>query len=380
MNFEFTDQQEMMRRTLNDLLRRVCPPEYARKCDQERHPPREAFSALVDGGWLGIAIPEKYGGHGGSPIDLAILLEVVGYHYNDLAAWVFRNVSHGGAAILHSGSEEQKQEILPKTARGQAHFAFGLTEPDAGSDAAAVSTRADRDGDNYRINGVKNFTSGMDVATHILIVTRTRRGEKKHEGISNFVIPVDREGISWTKLRLLGCRAMGTSIVSYEDVLARADEVLGEVDGGWNDVMAFLTSERLCLAAARTGAAEAALHLALEYAKERKQFGRSIGSFQAVAHMLADMHVLVDTSRLQVYRFAWLVSKGKAGRIEAATLKLFASEAFKKVADLGMQVMGGYGYTEDYAMERHFRDSRLATIGAGTSEVQRNIIGKALGL
>ncbi|MDA1000551.1 MAG: acyl-CoA dehydrogenase family protein [bacterium] len=173
---------------------------------------------------------------------------------------------------------------------------------------------------------------------------------------------------------------MGTSIVTYDGVEARADEVLGEVDRGWDGVMAYLMSERLCLAAARTGMSASAFDLALAYAKERRQFGRPIGSFQAVAHMLADMHVLVDTARLHVYRFAWLMSQGKAGRIEAATLKLFASEAFKRVSDLGMQVMGGYGYTTEYPMERHYRDARLATIGAGTSEIQRTIIAKALGL
>ena len=144
--------------------------------------------------------------------------------------------------------------------------------------------------------------------------------------------------------------------------------------------MAYITTERLCLSAARTGAAAAALELALNHAKERKQFGRPIGKFQAVSHMLTEMHMLVDTARLQVYRFAWLVSQGKAGRIEAATLKLYAGEAYKRVADLGVQVMGGYGYSGEYAMERHYRDARLATIGAGTSEVQRNIIAKALGL
>jgi alkylation response protein AidB-like acyl-CoA dehydrogenase len=163
-------------------------------------------------------------------------------------------------------------------------------------------------------------------------------------------------------------------------VETREEDILGELGGGWKGLMKYITTERLCLSAARTGAAAAALELALSHAKERKQFGRPIGKFQAVSHMLTEMHMLVDTARLQVYRFAWLVSQGKAGRIEAATLKLFAGEAYKKVADLGLQVMGGYGYSAEFAMERHYRDARLATIGAGTSEVQRNIIAKSLGL
>ncbi len=380
MDFSFDERQEMMRRTLGELLGRVCPPEYALECDREGRPPREAFAALAEGGWLGLAIPEAYGGQGGDALDLAILLEAAGKHYLDLATWVFRNVCYGGEAVRLHGSEAQKREILPRTSRGEAHFAFGLTEPDAGSDAAAITTTAQRAGEDYRITGIKNFTSGMNVATHLLVAARTERSEDKHKGITNFILPAGREGIRWTKLPTLGHRAMGTSVVYLEGAHAGPDEVLGEVGGGWRGLMAYLTTERLCLSAARTGAAAAALDLALAHARERKQFGRPIGSFQAVSHMLAEMHTLVDTARLQVYRFAWLAARGEAGRLEAATLKLYAGEAYKRVADLGVQVMGGYGYIAEAAMERHYRDARLATIGAGTSEVQRNIIAKALGL
>ncbi|MEE9273757.1 MAG: acyl-CoA dehydrogenase family protein [bacterium] len=380
MDFDFDERQEMLRRTLDELLGRVCPPEYALECDREGRAPREAFAALAEGGWLGMAIPESYGGQGGDALDLAIVLETAGSHYLDLATWVFRDVCYGGEAILLSGTKAQKEAFLPKTARGEVHFAFALTEPDAGSDAAAIITRADREGDVFRISGTKNFTSGLNVATHIIVVARTSRGEQKHEGITTFILPADRAGVSWSKLPLLGHRAMGTSVLTLEEVEAGPGDVLGEVDGGWKGLMAYLTFERLCLSAARTGAAGAALRLALDHAKERVQFGRPIGAFQGVSHMLAEMHTLVDTARLQVYRFAWLAARGRAGRLEAATLKLFAGEAYKKVADLGVQVMGGYGYSAESAMERHYRDARLATIGAGTSEIQRNIIAKALGL
>ena len=293
---------------------------------------------------------------------------------------IFRNVCYGCDAVLLSGTEEQKKKLVPATVKGDAYFAFSLTEPDAGSDAAAIITRADREENIFRITGTKNFTSGMPVATHILVAARTDNSGKKHEGITNFILPADREGVTWKKLDLLGHRAMGTCEVHYDGAEAREEDVLGEVGEGWRGLMAYITTERLCLSAARTGAAAAALEIALDHAKERKQFGRPIGKFQAVSHMLTEMHMLVDTARLQVYHFAWLVSQGKAGRIEAATLKLYAGEAYKKVADLGLQVMGGYGYSAEFAMERHFRDARLATIGAGTSEVQRNIIAKSLGL
>jgi alkylation response protein AidB-like acyl-CoA dehydrogenase len=380
LDFAFDEKQELMRRTLDELLTRVCPPEYAMACDQKGEAPVEAYAALARDGWIGVSVPEEYGGMGGDALDLAIVLETAGSHYLDLATMIFRNVCYGCEAILMSGTEAQKKEFIPATVTGDAFFAFSLTEPDAGSDAAAIITRAEREGNAFRITGTKNFTSGVPIATHILVAVRTDNSGDKHEGITNFIIPADREGISWKKLSLLGHRAMGTCEVHYGGVEAREDEALGEIGAGWQGLMAYITTERLCLSAARTGAAAAALHLALDHAKERTQFGRPIGKFQAVSHMLTEMHTLVDTARLQVYRFAWLVSKGKQGRIEAATLKLFAGEAYKKVADLGVQVMGAYGYSSEFAMERHYRDARLATIGAGTSEIQRNIIAKELGL
>ncbi len=380
MDFAFNERQELMRRTLHELLERVCPPEYAMACDKKGEAPIEAYKALADDGWIGVSTPEEYGGMGGDALDLALVLETTGMHYLDLATMIFRNVCYGVDALLVSGTDAQKKEFIPATIQGKKYFAFSLTEPDAGSDAAAIITRADREQDRFRLTGTKNFTSGMPTATHILVAARTDNSGQKHEGITNFILPADAEGVSWSKLDLLGHRAMGTCVVHYDAVEASTCDVLGNVGDGWKGLMAYITTERLCLSAARTGAAAAALDLALNHAKERKQFGRPIGKFQAVSHMLTEMHTLVDTARLQVYRFAWLVSQGKAGRIEAATLKLYAGEAYKRVADLGVQVMGGYGYSGEYAMERHYRDARLATIGAGTSEVQRNIIAKALGL
>ena len=380
MDFAFNERQELMRRTLRERLDLVCPPEYAMDCDRKGEAPIDAYGALAEDGWIGVSAPEEYGGMGGDAVDLALVLETAGTRYLDLATMIFRNVCYGVDAMLESGTEAQKKAFIPSVIRGEKFFAFSLTEPDAGSDAAAIIARADREGDVFRLTGTKNFTSGMPTATHVLVAARTDSSGAKHEGITNFIIPADAEGVTWSKLDLLGHRAMGTCVAHYDAVEASEADALGAVGEGWKGLMAYLTTERLCLSAARVGAAAAALALALEHAKERRQFGRPIGKFQAVSHMLAEMHVLVDTARLQVYRFAWLVSQGKAGRIEAATLKLYAGEAYKKAADLGVQVMGGYGYSGEHAMERHYRDARLATIGAGTSEVQRNIIAKALGL
>lgn len=380
MDFSFTSEQESLRGHIQELLDEVCTPEYAERCDNEAQPPREAYQALAKHGWFGLILPAEYGGSGGSPIDLAILLEETGRHFEELAMWVFRTLTYGGYAVMQHGTPEQKSALLPKVARGELSFCFGLTEPQAGSDAAALTTRATVTDGGYVINGQKVFTSGMDISEYCLLVTRTSTGAKKQQGITNFLVDTKLPGIEIRKIKTLGQRAIGTTQVFYTDVQVPASAVLGSVDHGWEAVDAYLWYERLCLSAARTGAATAAFEYALEYAKNRKQFGRPIAQFQAISHKLADMKVMLDVSRMLTYRFAWLLAEDKATRHDAAVLKLYTGESYKTVSDLGLQILGGYGYCMEYPMQRFFRDSRLAVIGAGTSEIQRNIIARGLGL
>ena len=380
MDFSFTPEQESLRDHLRALLDEVCPPQYAERCDSEARPPREAYQALAKHGWFGLILPPEYGGAGASAIELAILLEEAGRHFEELAMWLFRTLTYGGYAVMAHGTREQKDRLLPRVARGEISFCFGLTEPHAGSDAAALTTRASAADGGYVINGQKVFTSGMDISDYCLLVTRTATGSRKQEGITNFLVDTKLPGIEVRKLATLGQRAIGTTQVFYNDVNVPAEAVLGEVDRGWEAVDAYLWYERLCLSAARTGAASAAFDYALEYAKSRKQFGRPIGQFQAISHKLADMKVMLDISRMLVYRFAWLMAQGKATRHDAAVVKLQTGETYKAVSDMGLQILGGYGYCMEYPMQRYFRDSRLAVIGAGTSEIQRNIIARGLGL
>lgn len=380
MDFSFTTEQETLRAHLQALLDEVCPPEYAERCDREARPPREAYEALAKHGWFGLIFPAQYGGAGGSAIDLAILLEEAGRHFEELAMWLFRTLTYGGYAVMLHGSREQKETLIPKVVRGELSFCFGLTEPHSGSDAAALTTRATASGAGYVINGQKVFTSGMDLSDYCLLVTRTSTGEKKQQGITNFLVDTQLPGIEIRKIETLGQRAIGTTQVFYTDVKVPNSAMLGEVDKGWEAVDAYLWYERLCLSAARTGAAAAAFEYALDYAKNRKQFGRPISDFQAISHKLADMKVMLDISRMLVYRFAWLMAQGRATRHDAALVKLYSGETYKTISDLGMQILGGYGYCMEYPMQRFFRDSRLATIGAGTSEIQRNIIARGLGL
>ena len=380
MDFSFTPEQETLRGHLQTLLGEVCPPEYAERCDREARPPREAYEALARHGWFGLILPAEYGGAGASAIELAILLEEAGRHFEELGMWVFRTLTYGGYAVMAHGTREQQERLLPRVARGELSFCFGLSEPQAGSDAAALTTRALAADGGYVINGQKVFTSGMDLSDYCLLVTRTADGARKQEGITNFLVDTKLPGIEVRRIATLGQRAIGTTQVFYTDVKVPASAVLGAVDRGWEAVDAYLWYERLCLSAARTGAAAAAFEYALAYAKSRRQFGRAIGEFQAVSHKLADMKMMLDISRMLVYRYAWLMSQGKATRHDAAVVKLYTSETYKSVSDLGLQILGGYGYCMEYPMQRFFRDSRLATIGAGTSEIQRNIIARGLGL
>jgi hypothetical protein len=259
-------------------------------------------------------------------------------------------------------------------------FCFGLTEPDSGSDASALTTKATKLGDEYILNGRKVYTSGMDISDYCLLVARTSTLERKQQGITTFLVDTKLPGIEVKKLQTLGQRSIGTTEVLYSDVHIPASSILGKLDHGWTGADDYLCYERLCLSAARTGAARSAFEIALDYAKNRVQFGKPIGKFQAVSHKLAEMKSMLDIAQTMVYRYAWLMEQGKNTRQDAAILKLYTSESYKSISDMCLQILGGYGYCMEYPMQRFFRDSRLATIGGGTSEIQKNIIASSLGL
>ena len=380
MNFELSSDQLNIRNHLNELLTDICTPAYVSQCDEQETPPRKAFDALAKQGWLGLIGPEEYGGAGGSPMDLAVMLETLGYHFEELGLWVFRNLTYGCFAVLKHGTKEQIESLVPRVIRGELSFCFGLTEPDSGSDASALKTKAVQSGNEFIVNGRKVYTSGMDISDYCILVARTKTLEKKQQGITNFLVDTQLPGIEVKKLATLGQRAIGTTEVLYSDVHVPASAMLGEIDQGWRGADSYLCYERLCLSAARTGAARAAFEYALDYAKTRVQFGKPIGKFQGVSHKLADMKSMLDIAQTMVYRYAWLVEQQKDTRADAAILKLYTSESYKSIADMSLQILGGYGYCMEYPMQRFYRDARLATIGGGTSEIQRNIIASSLGL
>ncbi len=380
MNFGISSDQEAMLGHVRALLDDVCTMDYAARCDATMTPPREAFNALARGGWLGLIAPEEYGGAGGTPTDLALLLEETGNHFEELGLWLFRNFTYGCYAVLKHGSEEQKRRIVPGTVKGELSFAFALTEPDSGSDAAALKTRAVADGDHFVINGRKQFTSGMDISDYVLLALRTNDLGKKQLGISTFLVDTKTPGIEVRKIPTLGQHAIGTTEVTYTDVRVPRSALLGELDKGWAICEDTLRYERLCLSAARIGAARRAFEFALDYAKTRTQFGKPIGSFQVTQHKFADMKVMLDTAQTMIRRYAWLMEHDQAERADTAVIKYYVGESYKTIADMCLQILGGYGYCMEYPMQRFYRDARLATIGGGTSEIQKNIIAATLGL
>lgn len=380
MNFGNTSDQELMLQSVRSLLDDVCSMDYAAKCDNNHTPPREAFNAMAQNGWLGLIAPESFGGSGGSPTDLALVLEETGHHFEELGLWLFRSFTYGCYAILQHGTDEQKQRIVPGAANGKLSFAFALSEPDSGSDAASLRTRAVIDGDYFIVNGRKQWTSGMDISDYALVALRTNDLGKKQLGISTLMIDTKLPGIEVRKIATLGQHAIGTTEVTFTDVRVPRTALLGQLDHGWAVCEDTLRYERLCLSAVRIGAARRAFEYALDYAKTRHQFGKPIGSFQVTQHKFADMKVMLDTSFTMVRRYAWLMENGKAERADTAVIKYYIAESYKTISDMCLQILGGYGYSMEYPMQRFFRDSRLATIGGGTSEIQKNIIASTLGL
>ncbi len=380
MNFGLTSEQLAIRDHVKTLLDDVCNMEYVARCDEKAKPPAEAFQALAKHGWLGLIAPEEYGGANGSATDLAVLLEETGNHFEELGLWLFRTYTFGCYAILKNGTEAQKQFFVPKTISGEFSYAFALTEPDSGSDAASLRTRADPDGDHYIINGRKQFISGFDISDYALVALRTNHLVKKQLGISTFLVDTKLPGIEVRRIPTLGQHSIGTTEVTFTNVRVPATALLGELDKGWSICEDTLRYERLCLSAARIGAARNAFDFALDYAKNRIQFGKPISSFQVIQHKFADMKVQLDTAQTMLHRYAWLMDNGQAEKADTAVLKYLVGESYKSISDTCLQILGGYGYCMEYPMQRFFRDSRLATIGGGTSEIQKTIIASTLGI
>ena len=377
MNYELTDEQELIRRTVRDFAEsRVAP--VAEELDREARFPYELVAELGELGLMGLPISEEYGGAGGDTVSYAIAIEELTRIDSSVAITVAAHTSLGTMPIYLFGSEEQKQEWLPRLTSGEALAAFGLTEPDAGSDAGATRTRAGlRDG-SWTIDGAKMFitNAGTDISACVTITARTGEDE-----ISNLIVPNGTPGYEISApMHKLGWRASDTRELSFHGCPVPEGNLLGPRGRGFTQFLEILDGGRVSVAAMGVGLAQGAYDLAAAYAQERQQFGKPIARFQAIQFQLADMATEIEAGRQLVYRAAWLKDEGKPFALAAAQAKLYTGLLSNRAANAALQIHGGYGFMEEYAISRLYRDQKILEIGEGTNEVQRMVIAKHLGL
>lgn len=378
MDFILNEEQEMIKNSIREFMEKECPREYVRQHDEEEKFPSDLFDKMARMGWLGLPFPEKYGGSGYGVMEVALLLEELGRAMRAAGTVYLVSVIFGGESILNFGNEDQKGLFLPKICRGEVKFALALTEPNSGSDAASLSTSAVLRGDNYFINGSKTFITGAMEADWLIVVARTDETVSKYDGITIFLVNRKTPGIEINKIRKLGVRAVDFNEISFDDAQVNKENILGILNKGWQHIQTTLEMERIGIAASSVGNAQLIVEDALQYSKKRMQFGKPIGKFQMIQKMLADMQTEVDAARLLTYRAAWMKDHGIYCLKEASMAKLFASDVCMRCAIQGMEILGGYGFTMEYDMQRYFRDAQQNKIGGGTSEIQRLIIAREM--
>jgi hypothetical protein len=377
MDFEFSEEQLEMRRTLRDFAEKEILP-HAAEWDEKKIFPRETITALGELGFLGVIFPSRYGGAGLSYVDYALVIEELARADASVAITLSAHISLCSNHIYEQGTEEQKEEFLTPLASGKWIGAWSLTEPEAGSDAGGTRTTAVLDGDEWVLNGSKTFTTNGSVADVAIAIAVTDKSKGSH-GISAFIVPRGTPGFrNGKKEDKLGHRASDTSEMVFDNCRVPKRLLLGDEGEGFVSALKILDGGRIGIAALGLGIAQASYECARQYSQQRKQFGKSISSFQAIQWKLADMATEIDAARLLMYRAAWLKDRGKPHTKEAAMAKLYASEVAVRAANESVQILGGYGYTKDYPAERYYRDAKLTTIGEGTSEIQRLVIARQL--
>jgi alkylation response protein AidB-like acyl-CoA dehydrogenase len=377
LNFDLSEEQELIRRTVRDFAEtRVAP--VAEELDRESRFPYELVAELAGLGLMGLPIPEEYGGAGGDTVSYATAIEELTRIDSSVAITVAAHTSLGTMPILLFGSEEQKREWLPQLASGRGLAAFGLTEPDAGSDAGATRTRAELRGGEWVVDGSKIFitNAGTDISACVTITACTGEDE-----ISNLIVPNGTPGYEISPpMKKLGWHASDTRELSFRDCHVPEGNLLGERGRGFSQFMEILDGGRISVAAMGVGLAQGAYDLAAAYAGERRQFGKPIKEFQAVRFQLADLATEIEAGRQLVRRAAWLKDEGRPFALAAAQAKLYTGLLSNRAVNVALQVHGGYGFMDEFPISRLYRDQKILEIGEGTNEVQRMVIAKHLGL
>jgi alkylation response protein AidB-like acyl-CoA dehydrogenase len=379
LDFTLTNEKKIFKKTVREFCEKEIKP-IASKIDKEEYFPKDLYKKMGKIGLMGMTVPKKYGGGGIDRISYMIALEEISRFCGSTGLNVEAHNSLGLSHIYERGNEKQRKKYLPKLTSGEAFAAWALTEPNAGSDASATQTTAVLRGDEWVINGTKQFITSGDIADVITVMAMTNKS-KGAKGISAFIVERDTPGFKVGQIEdKLGLRGSHTAELVFDNCRIPKENLLGELGMGFVGAMNILDRGRTAVGAMSVGIARGAFEDALEYAKKRQQFGKPIGKFQAIQWMLTDMATEIDAARLLVYRAAYLEDLNMKFTKEASMAKLFASEIAMRTAVKAIQIYGGNGYLKEYPLERYYRDVKLCTIGEGTSEVQRMVIARQLGL
>jgi alkylation response protein AidB-like acyl-CoA dehydrogenase len=377
MDFRLTDEQLQIQQMVRDFAVSEIKP-HLMEWDEAQHFPVDTFKRAGELGLLGVILPEEYGGAGLSYIDYVNVIEELGVVDSGFALSVAAHNSLGSGHIYLAGNEEQKKKWLPKLASGEWIGAWGLTEPGSGSDASGMRTVAVKDGNEWVLNGTKNFITNATYADISVVLAVTDRSDQKH-GITAFAVEMDRNGIrAGKKENKLGMRVSDTAELVLEECRVPEGNILGEIGYGFIDAMKVLDGGRISIGALAVGIARGAYEAARDYSKQRLAFGKPISEFQAIQFMLADMATEIDAARLLCHRAATIKDEGQRVTQFSAMAKLYASEVAVRATEKGVQIFGGYGFVKDFPAEKYYRDVKLCTIGEGTSEIQRMVIARSL--
>ncbi|MDP2744882.1 MAG: acyl-CoA dehydrogenase family protein [Dehalococcoidia bacterium] len=377
MNFDLTEEQEMLRKMAKDFLANECPKKLVREMevDEKGHPP-ELWRKMAELGWTGLPFPEKFGGGGGSFLDLSVLLEEMGRAC--LPGPFFSTVVLGGLTILDLGSEEQKKSLLPQIAQGKLLLTLALTEPSGSYGASSIECRARADGDNFVLEGTKLFVTDAGVADYIICVARTADSARPEEGLSLFLVDAHSPGLSCLPLETMAGDKQYE--VAFKGVRVPRGNLLGELNKGWAGVKRILSRSAAAKSVEMVGGAQQVLEMTVQYAKDRVQFGRPIGSFQAIQHYCANMAIDVDGCRFVAYKAAWALSEGMPATMEVSAAKAWVGEAYRRLTALSHQIHGAIGFTKDHDLYLYYARAKTGETIFGDGDFHREMVAQGLGL
>jgi len=377
MDFALSEEQEMLRKMSRDFLENECPKSLVREMEEdEKGYSPELWKKMAELGWMGLVFPEEYGGEGLNFLDLTVLIEELGRAL--VPGPYLSTVVYCGLPILAAGTDEQKHEFLPKIAKGDLILSLALTEPSATWDAAGITAKAVPEGDDFVISGTKLFISDAHIADYLLCVARTKESGDKEEGVALFLVDTKSPGISCTPLKTIASDRQFE--VVFDKVRVPRKNMLGELDRGWAVIKEMLPKATLAQCALMVGGAQQVLEMTVNYAKERVQFGRPIGSFQAIQHKCADMATDVDGCRFITYQAAWKLSEGLPCALEVSMAKAWVSEAYRRTCVEGHQIHGGIGFIKDHDMQLYYRRAKASELMFGDADYHRELVAQQIGL